>query len=90
MGPWPTTRSETTSSRVHGIGDVVMVGQGHPMKLRQYLPEGTNLADYSQDQLNAIALSLNARPRKGHGWRTALELYDALIDLDQTPNGTMQ
>ena len=58
--------------------------------LRQYLPKGTNLADYSQDQLNAIALSLNTRPRKRHGWRTPLELYNALIDLDQTPNGTMQ
>jgi IS30 family transposase len=58
--------------------------------LQQYLPEGTNLADYSQDQLNAIAMSLNTRPRKRYGWRTSLELYVARIDLDQTPNGIMQ
>jgi transposase, IS30 family len=57
--------------------------------LRQYLPKVTNLADYSQDQLNAIAMSLNTRPRKRYGWRASLELYDARIDLDQTPNGIM-
>ena len=58
--------------------------------LRQYLPKGTNLAESSQGELNAIALSLNTRPRKRHGWRTSLELYNTLVDLDQTPNGTMQ
>ncbi len=32
--------------------------------LRQYLPKKTNLSSYSQDQLDAIATSLNERPRK--------------------------
>ena len=58
--------------------------------LRQHLPKGTNLAEYSQGELNAIALSLNTRPRKRHGWRTPLELYNTLVDLDQTQNETMQ
>jgi len=32
--------------------------------LRQYFPDGTNLAQFSQDDLNVIAHKLNTRPRK--------------------------
>jgi IS30 family transposase len=32
--------------------------------LRQYFPDGTDLAEYSQADLNAIARKLNTRPRK--------------------------
>ena len=38
--------------------------------LRQYLPKGTDLAAYTQTQLDAIALQLNTRPRKTLGYRT--------------------
>ena len=38
--------------------------------LRQYLPRGSDLSAQSQDDLNTIALSLNARPRKTLGYRT--------------------
>ncbi len=38
--------------------------------LRQYFPDGTNLATYSQVQLNAVARRLNTRPRKTLGYDT--------------------
>jgi IS30 family transposase len=38
--------------------------------LRQYLPTATNLTDYSQTELEAIALRLNTRPRMTLGYRT--------------------
>jgi IS30 family transposase len=38
--------------------------------LRQYLPKGSDLSAYSQNDLDAIALRLNTRPRKTLGFRT--------------------
>ena len=35
--------------------------------VRQYLPKGTDLSIYSQEQLDAIADEINNRPRKGLG-----------------------
>ena len=43
--------------------------------LRQYLPQGEDLSGYSQQQLDAIAASLNARPRKSLGWKAPAELF---------------
>ena len=42
--------------------------------VRQYLPKGTDLSGYSQEQLDAIVDEINGRPRKGlagydHHWR---------------------
>ena len=42
--------------------------------LRQYLPKGTNLARYTQPQLDAIARELNTRPRKTLGYRTPADI----------------
>ena len=41
--------------------------------LRQYFPRGTDLARFSIEDLDAVAATLNARPRKTLGWRTPAE-----------------
>ncbi len=43
--------------------------------LRQYLPKGEDLSGYSQQQLDDIAASLNARPRKSLVWKAPAELF---------------
>src|SRR5262249_5955274 len=48
--------------------------------LRQYFPRGTDLSRHSADDLAAVALALNSRPRKTLGWRTPAEaLNDHLL-----------
>ena len=47
--------------------------------LRQYFPKGTELSQYSQADLNRVALRLNQRPRKTLGFQTpALRLSEAV------------
>lgn len=43
--------------------------------IRQYLPKRTSMAGLSQHQCNAIANTLNTRPRKRHNYLTPLERY---------------
>lgn len=43
--------------------------------LRQYLPKGSDLSGYSQEELDAIAWKLNTRPRKSLGFRCPAELF---------------
>lgn len=43
--------------------------------LRQYLPKGMDLSRFSQRELDAIAWSLNTRPRKTLGFRTPAEVF---------------
>jgi transposase, IS30 family len=43
--------------------------------LRQYLPKGADLSLFSQQQLDEIAMLLNARPRKSLGWKAPAELF---------------
>ena len=47
--------------------------------LRQYLPKGTDLARYTQTQLNAIARELNTRPRKTLGYRIPADILTETV-----------
>ncbi|ASR56021.1 IS30 family transposase [Cellulomonas sp. PSBB021] len=52
--------------------------------LRQYFPKGTDLSRWSAGDLEAVALTLNNRPRKVLGWRTPAEvLAEQLRSLEQ-------
>ena len=43
--------------------------------LRHYLPKGTDLSGFSQEDLDQIALKLNTRPRKSLGWKCPAEIF---------------
>jgi IS30 family transposase len=47
--------------------------------LRQYFPKGTDLARWSAEEIEAVATTLNNRPRKTLGWKTPAEVLDALL-----------
>lgn len=47
--------------------------------LRQYFPKGTDLARWNRDELNAVATTLNTRPRKAIGWKTPAEAMNELL-----------
>lgn len=44
--------------------------------LRQYFPKGTDLARWSAEEIEAVAHTLNARPRKTLGWKTPAEAFN--------------
>ncbi|MEX2515636.1 MAG: IS30 family transposase [Gammaproteobacteria bacterium] len=51
--------------------------------LRQYFPKGTDISRYSERELDAVAATLNSRPRKTLGWKTPAEALDELLSLTQ-------
>ena len=48
--------------------------------LRQYFPKGTDLSRYSGNELDAVAATLNSRPRKTLGWKTPAEILRHHLD----------
>ena len=47
--------------------------------LRQYFPKGMDLSDVHQNKLNAVARSLNERPRKTLNFRTPAERFSQCV-----------
>jgi len=47
--------------------------------IRQYLPKGTDLSGHSQEQLDAIALQLNMRPRKRFDFKCPIEMMSEVM-----------
>jgi len=43
--------------------------------LRQYFPKGTDLSEFTQEDLDAVAWQLNTRPRKSMGWKCPAEMF---------------
>ena len=53
--------------------------------LRQYFPKGTDLSRWSADDLAAVALAINNRPRKVLGWKTPAEVFEEQLQLLKQP-----
>src|SRR3954468_1686093 len=47
--------------------------------LCQYFPKGTDLTVHGAEDLAAVAIALNSRPRKTLGWRTPAEALDQFL-----------
>jgi transposase, IS30 family len=52
--------------------------------VRQYFPKGTDLSEHSAEDLAAVAIALNSRPRKTLGWRTPAEALDQFLRASHT------
>ena len=48
--------------------------------LRQYFPKGTDLSRHDFNALQAVAQTLNSRPRKTLGWKTPAEVFQEHLD----------
>jgi IS30 family transposase len=59
--------------------------------LRQYFPKGTDLARWSAEEIDAVAATLNIRPRKTLDWKTPAEaLNEQLLSLKQAGVATTE
>jgi IS30 family transposase len=58
--------------------------------LRHYMPKGTDLSLFSQDELDGIADSMNNRPRATHAWHTPLEVFARTLASSHQPPASIQ
>ncbi|MCO8251888.1 MULTISPECIES: IS30 family transposase [Comamonas] len=54
--------------------------------LRQYFPKGTDLSRWSEQEIQAVARTLNNRPRKTLGWRTPTEALNEYLKSVRQPS----
>lgn len=53
----------------------------------QYLPKGTDLSRHSQEELDAIALELNIRPRKRFDFKCPIEMMQGMMAKHHNSSG---
>src|SRR5205814_7619384 len=53
--------------------------------LRHYFPKGTDLSRWSAEDLEAVALAINNRPRKILDWKTPAEVFEEQLRSLQQP-----
>jgi IS30 family transposase len=53
--------------------------------LRQYFPKETGLSRWSSEDLEAVALAINNRPRKILGWKSSAEVFEEQLRPLQQP-----
>ncbi len=53
--------------------------------LRPYFPKGRDLSRWSEQEIQAVAGTLNNRPRKRLGWKTPAETLDEYLRSVQQP-----
>ena len=71
-----------TSVDVLGVRSALPFGiapTGSTPMLRQYFPKGTDLSRWPAEDLEAVALELNNRPRKILEWKTPAEVFEEQI-----------
>lgn len=59
-----------------GVREIARRIRRDPGRLRQYVPKGTDLSRWSAEDLEAVALALNNRPRKSLDWKTPAEVFE--------------
>jgi hypothetical protein len=72
-------RATPSSVTIIGIGGHFRRNMHMNGLVCQYLPKGTDMAVYSQVEIDAIADEINNRPRKGLGVRNLLSVYRELL-----------
>jgi IS30 family transposase len=55
--------------------------------LRQYFPKGGDLSIFPADYLDYVAMKLNTRPRKRHGFHTPAEILDEILSGTRPTDG---
>ncbi len=54
--------------------------------LRQYFPKGTDLSRWNDQEIQAVAHTLNTRPRKTLGWKTPAEALNKYLQFAGQPS----